>query len=108
MPITISGTTATFNDSSTVDTGNRFAVCWVNWNPQNSTIRSSYGVSSVSGYTVNFSTTLPSSNYGALQGHSNAVNDGFARQPWLGLRSTTQGRFDSGYGQTTMSLIVYR
>lgn len=108
MAITLYNTTIIFGDSSSVDSGNRFAVCWVNWNPQNSTIRGSYGVSSVSGTTINFSTTLPSSSFAVIQGLSNAVNDGFARQPWVGLRSTTQARFDSLYGQTTACLIIYK
>lgn len=95
MSITISGTTVTFNDSSVLDETEQAARAWVCWNPQNNSIQSSYGVSSVSGFTVNFSSSLGDANYAFGLWHSSLEGDGvsnsdpYQRTPFMSSMSAT-------------------
>jgi hypothetical protein len=76
MPITVSGTLITFNDITTMSSGQQAAKAWVNFNgtgsiSANQTIRSNYNVSSVfkngtGDYTVNFTNALADGNYASV------------------------------------------
>jgi hypothetical protein len=74
MPITVSGTSITFNDSTTQTTagltGSSTQLCkaWVRYNGDAQTVTNSYNVSSVTynstgDYTINFTNAFANTNY---------------------------------------------
>lgn len=84
MAITTSGTTITFNDSTTMASGQQAAKAWVNWAGASGTINSSYNVSSVTrnstgNYTVNFTSAFANANYAIVYGgnRNNGATDAF-------------------------------
>jgi hypothetical protein len=95
MPVTIGDTSVTFNDSTVLDETEQAARAWVCWNPQNNSIQSSFGISSVSGFTVNFSSSLGDANYAFGLWHSDLYGDGvsnadpFQRSPFMSSMSST-------------------
>jgi hypothetical protein len=68
MTITVSGSSLTFNDSTTQDTAKGTAKAWLNYNGSTNNILGSFNVSSVTvngtgDYSVNFTTAMPSTGY---------------------------------------------
>lgn len=109
MTISVNGTGITFNDASTMTTGARAARAFAQWNPQNSTLYTSYNVSSVSGYQVNFTTALPNSNYAVFSCTNNLYPpDPYNRFPTVASRTTSSFTFDNINGSPTyMSATVF-
>ena len=71
MTITVSGSSLTFNDSTTQTSASGVAKAWVNFNGADGSRRASYNVSSVTrngtgDFTVNFTTAMVDANYAVV------------------------------------------
>lgn len=114
MTVSINGTTLTLNDGTTVTSGSLAPKLWVAYNPQSSSIYSSSGVSSVSGFTVNFSTAISDTNYAFATSFSSLYSgssspDPYMRPPYMSSKTTTAINFSAVQTTPTyFTVVVYR
>lgn len=114
MTVSINGTTLTLNDSTTVTSGSLAPKLWVAWNPQGTSIYSSSGVSSVSGWVANFTTAIADTNYAFATSFSSLYSgssspDPYMRPPFMSSKATTSITFATPQTiPTYFTLVVYR